>query len=221
MDAIVPKRGGDSTGVTDRVVNQFLCELDGVEGAIAGASAGKQLYVLGASSRPDLIDPALLRPGRLDKSLYCGLPDSSERADMLRRMCSGLQLTPDVDVQYVADRTDEYTPADLQAIVTNAQMALVQEVMHAVQEGMRRSKEKGTSSNGSSGSQTAPPAVATTLPPLSQAHLLAALESSKPSTSQAERARYDKIYHKFKLNREDSMDKNHFDASKQQRQALA
>lgn len=63
------RRGHDSTGVTDRVVNQMLTELDGVEGQEAG------LWVLAATSRPDLIDPALLRPGRFDVSVRCPLPD--------------------------------------------------------------------------------------------------------------------------------------------------
>ena len=68
FDSMAPRRGHDSTGVTDRVVNQLLTQLDGVEGL-------EGVYILGATSRPDLIDPALLRPGRLDKSLYCGMPD--------------------------------------------------------------------------------------------------------------------------------------------------
>jgi hypothetical protein len=61
------RRGHDSTGVTDRVVNQLLTQLDGVEGL-------EGVYILAATSRPDLIDPALLRPGRLDKALLCPLP---------------------------------------------------------------------------------------------------------------------------------------------------
>ena len=62
------RRGHDDTGVTDRVVNQFLTQLDGVE-VLSG------VYVLAASSRPDLIDPALLRPGRIDKRIECLIPD--------------------------------------------------------------------------------------------------------------------------------------------------
>ena len=62
------RRGHDDTGVTDRVVNQFLTQLDGVE-VLSG------VYVLAASSRPDLIDPALLRPGRIDKKIECLIPD--------------------------------------------------------------------------------------------------------------------------------------------------
>ena len=63
------RRGHDSTGVTDRVVNQLLTQLDGVEGLGAG------VFVVAATSRPDLVDPALLRPGRIDKKLYCPIPN--------------------------------------------------------------------------------------------------------------------------------------------------
>ncbi|KAI9021917.1 P-loop containing nucleoside triphosphate hydrolase protein [Hyaloraphidium curvatum] len=75
FDAIAPRRGHDNTGVTDRVVNQLLTQMDGAE-KVEG------VYVLAATSRPDLIDPALLRPGRLDKSLLCGMPDEGERAEV-------------------------------------------------------------------------------------------------------------------------------------------
>ena len=68
-------RGHDSTGVTDRVVNQMLTQMDGAEGLDG-------VYVLAATSRPDLIDPALLRPGRLDKSLLCDMPDLEGRKEV-------------------------------------------------------------------------------------------------------------------------------------------
>lgn len=77
FDAIAPKRGHDNTGVTDRVVNQLLTELDGVEGL-------KGVFVLAATSRPDMIDAALLRPGRLDKLLLCDFPNEYERRDILQ-----------------------------------------------------------------------------------------------------------------------------------------
>ena len=67
FDSLAPRRGHDNIGVTDRVVNQFLTQLDGVE-TLEG------VYVIAATSRPDLIDPALLRPGRLDKHIYCNIP---------------------------------------------------------------------------------------------------------------------------------------------------
>ncbi|XP_021758011.1 peroxisome biogenesis protein 1-like isoform X2 [Chenopodium quinoa] len=77
FDSIAPKRGHDNTGVTDRVVNQFLTELDGVE-VLSG------VFVFAATSRPDLLDAALLRPGRLDRLLFCDFPSLRERSDILR-----------------------------------------------------------------------------------------------------------------------------------------
>lgn len=68
-------RGHDSTGVTDRVVNQMLTEMDGAQGLDG-------VYVLAATSRPDLIDPALLRPGRLDKAVFCDMPDLTDRLEV-------------------------------------------------------------------------------------------------------------------------------------------
>ncbi|KAG6788890.1 hypothetical protein POTOM_004968 [Populus tomentosa] len=76
FDSIAPKRGHDNTGVTDRVVNQFLTELDGVE-VLTG------VFVFAATSRPDLLDAALLRPGRLDRLLFCDFPSQQERQEIL------------------------------------------------------------------------------------------------------------------------------------------
>jgi len=75
FDSIAPKRGHDSTGVTDRVVNQLLTQMDGAEGLDG-------VYVLAATSRPDLIDSALLRPGRLDKALLCDMPNVNDRKEV-------------------------------------------------------------------------------------------------------------------------------------------
>ncbi|XP_005797465.2 peroxisome biogenesis factor 1 [Xiphophorus maculatus] len=118
FDSLAPRRGHDSTGVTDRVVNQLLTELDGVEGL-------QGVYVLAATSRPDLIDPALLRPGRLDKSLYCPPPDQEARIEILKALSSGLSMTPDVDLQQLAAVTQQFTGADLKALLYNAQLEAV------------------------------------------------------------------------------------------------
>ena len=79
FDSIAPKRGHDNTGVTDRVVNQLLTEMDGAEGL-------EGVYVLAATSRPDLIDLALLRPGRLDKNIFCDIPTLEERLEVLKTL---------------------------------------------------------------------------------------------------------------------------------------
>nr|KAF6470080.1 peroxisomal biogenesis factor 1 [Molossus molossus] len=115
FESIAPRRGHDNTGVTDRVVNQLLTQLDGVEGL-------QGVYVLAATSRPDLIDPALLRPGRLDKCLYCPPPDQVSRLEILKVLSVSLPLAADVDLQHVASVTDSFTGADLKALLYNAQL---------------------------------------------------------------------------------------------------
>ncbi|XP_061520902.1 peroxisome biogenesis factor 1 isoform X1 [Phycodurus eques] len=115
FDSLAPRRGHDSTGVTDRVVNQLLTQLDGAEGL-------QGVYVLAATSRPDLIDPALLRPGRLDKSLYCPPPGKEDRAAILKVLSAGVTLAADVDLDELAARTEGFTGADLKAVLYNAQL---------------------------------------------------------------------------------------------------
>ncbi|XP_077632350.1 peroxisomal ATPase PEX1 isoform X1 [Crocuta crocuta] len=119
FESIAPRRGHDNTGVTDRVVNQLLTQLDGVEGL-------QGVYVLAATSRPDLIDPALLRPGRLDKCVYCPPPDQVSRLEILNVLSDSLPLADDVDLQHVASVTDSFTGADLKALLYNAQLEALQ-----------------------------------------------------------------------------------------------
>ncbi|RLV92467.1 Peroxisome biosynthesis protein PAS1 [Spathaspora sp. JA1] len=122
FDSIAPKRGHDSTGVTDRVVNQMLTQMDGAEGLDG-------VYVLAATSRPDLIDSALLRPGRLDKSVICDLPDYECRLDILERVCRKMDLAEDVDLTEIANRTEGFSGADLQGLVYNGYLKAVHVVL--------------------------------------------------------------------------------------------
>ncbi|CAK1367623.1 unnamed protein product [Cercospora beticola] len=144
FDAIAPKRGHDSTGVTDRVVNMLLTMMDGAEG-LSG------VYVLAATSRPDLIDPALLRPGRLDKSLICDMPNEEDRLDILRATSDKLHLLPDLtsedntgpeSMHEVARRTDGYSGADLQAVMYNAHLEAIHDVLGPSTENATLESEK-------------------------------------------------------------------------------
>ena len=136
FDSLAPKRGHDSTGVTDRVVNQLLTQLDGAEG-LSG------VYVLAATSRPDLIDPALLRPGRLDKSLLCNMPSASERNDILRAVARDLDLDSTIlddhekgsNLVEVSEQTEGYSGADLQAIMYNAHLNAIHDILKNGQHG--------------------------------------------------------------------------------------
>lgn len=122
FDSLAPRRGHDSTGVTDRVVNQLLTQLDGVESRVG-------VYVIGVTSRPDLIDPALLRPGRLDKLLFVGIPNDGERLEILQAICAKMKdvLAPDLDLEELSGRCVNFTGADLSALMANAQLLAVHE----------------------------------------------------------------------------------------------
>ena len=110
FESIAPRRGADSSGVTDRVVNQLLTFLDGVEDR-------DDVYVMAASSRPDLVDPALLRPGRLDKPLYCNFPGEEERMAIYQAVARNFDLAEDCGVDMLRTCAREYpafTGADIQ-----------------------------------------------------------------------------------------------------------
>ncbi len=127
LESIAPRRGHDNTGVTDRVVNQLLTQLDGVE-SLDG------VYVLAASSRPDMIDPALLRPGRLDLSLLCGMPDAAERASILATHLSKLKTEGPVDLDALARATEGLSGADLAGVVSTAHLAAVHRILDTEQQ---------------------------------------------------------------------------------------
>ena len=151
FDSIAPKRGHDSTGVTDRVVNQMLTQMDGAEG-LSG------VYVLAATSRPDLIDPALLRPGRLDKSLLCDMPRKvDERANIIKTLSSSLSMgdTALANLDTLARRTDGYSGADLQGLVSTAHLEAVHDVLGDTKNLSANKSAKGPKSNNSSGGSRA------------------------------------------------------------------
>lgn len=122
FDSIAPKRGHDSTGVTDRVVNQMLTQMDGAEGLDG-------VYVLAATSRPDLIDPALLRPGRLDKSLLCDMPTHEDRVGILQALSGKMHLAAEVDLAVLASRTAGFSGADMQALLYNAHLGAIHDAL--------------------------------------------------------------------------------------------
>ncbi|OQR66283.1 nuclear valosin-containing protein-like [Tropilaelaps mercedesae] len=117
LDALCPRRsdGADGGGPTSRVVNQLLTEMDGLE-------PRKQVFVLAATNRPDIIDPAMLRPGRLDHIIHIGLPSRGDRVDILRALTKNATKPPisGVTLDELADRTDKFSGAELAALVKTA-----------------------------------------------------------------------------------------------------
>jgi transitional endoplasmic reticulum ATPase len=115
LDSLVPARGGGlgEPQVTERVVNTILSEMDGLEEL-------QNVVVIGATNRPTLIDPALLRPGRFDELVYVGVPDTAGRRRILAIHTRDMPLDADVDLESLAQRTDRFTGADLEDLVRRA-----------------------------------------------------------------------------------------------------
>lgn len=127
LDSLVPRRGSDhggGSGVSERVVNQLLTEMDGLE-------SRRNVYVIAATNRPELIDPAMMRPGRLDKLLYVPLPTAEERASILRKLGVNVTTGNDVDLGLIGSSTsaEGYSGADLAALLREAGLAVLKEHM--------------------------------------------------------------------------------------------
>lgn len=116
LDSIAKARGGgggDAGGAGDRVLNQILTEMDGM-------NAKKNVFIIGATNRPDQIDSALLRPGRLDQLIYIPLPDEPSRISILKAALKRSPLAPSVDLQFLAKNTHGFSGADLTEICQRA-----------------------------------------------------------------------------------------------------
>ncbi|XP_011895967.1 PREDICTED: nuclear valosin-containing protein-like isoform X3 [Cercocebus atys] len=137
VDALCPRRSDRETGASVRVVNQLLTEMDGLE-------ARQQVFIMAATNRPDIIDPAILRPGRLDKTLFVGLPPPTDRLAILKTITKNGTKPPldaDVNLEAIAGdlRCDCYTGADLSALVREASICALRQEMARQKSG----KEKG------------------------------------------------------------------------------
>ncbi|WP_026360698.1 AAA family ATPase [Amycolatopsis nigrescens] len=127
IDALAPRRGQSSdSGVADRVVAALLTELDGVEPM-------REVVVLGATNRPELVDPALLRPGRLERQVYVPPPDAEARAAILRATAKNTPLAADVDLAELASTLDKYSAADCAALVREAALTAMRESLEATE----------------------------------------------------------------------------------------
>ena len=130
LDALVPKRSQENNNSSERVVNQLLTEMDGLEDR-------KQIFIIAATNRPDIIDPAMLRPGRLDKLLYVPLPDFNDRCSILETITKHLKLDKDIELNKINmdKRMEGFSGADIAALVREAQL-------HALKRLTEKEKEK-------------------------------------------------------------------------------
>ncbi|XP_037466025.1 peroxisome biogenesis protein 1-like isoform X4 [Triticum dicoccoides] len=167
FDSIAPQRGTHSAGVSDRVVNQFLTELDGVE-TLTG------VFVFAATSKPQLIDAALLRPGRFDRLVFCDFPRWDERVEILKVHSRTVSLASDASLEDVASLTEGFTGADLAAILTDAGLAAVHEVLDSRQDGIPERE-----------------------PCISKELLVSVAMKARPSTPADDKSGYDKEFGEF------------------------
>ena len=131
LDAIAPRRGMHTdAGVTDRIVNQILTEMDGIQ-------ILKGVVVIGATNRPDILDPALLRPGRFDRVMYVPPPDERGRYQIFQIHTREMPLDDDVDLRKLAEMTDGYTGADIEAVCREAALTAAREDLNIKKVSMR------------------------------------------------------------------------------------
>uniref|UniRef100_A0A2K6DV63 Nuclear VCP like n=1 Tax=Macaca nemestrina TaxID=9545 RepID=A0A2K6DV63_MACNE len=140
VDALCPRRSDRETGASVRVVNQLLTEMDGLE-------ARQQVFIMAATNRPDIIDPAILRPGRLDKTLFVGLPPPTDRLAILKTITKNGTKPPldaDVNLEAIAGdlRCDCYTGADLSALVREASICALRQEMARQKSGNEKGELK-------------------------------------------------------------------------------
>ncbi|GAA3448748.1 AAA family ATPase [Dactylosporangium matsuzakiense] len=127
VDALAPTRGqATDGGTTDRVVAALLTELDGVESL-------RNVVVIGATNRPDLVDPALLRPGRLERLVFVPPPDAAARAEILRTASKSVPLAADVDLPALAGSLERFSAADCAALIRESALAAMRESLDATE----------------------------------------------------------------------------------------
>jgi len=140
LDSIAKSRGasvGDAGGAADRVINQILTEMDGM-------GAKKNVFIIGATNRPDIIDPAILRPGRLDQLIYIPLPDEKSRMQVFKASLRKSPVSKDVDIGFLAKITSGFSGADITEICQRAAKMAIRE---CIEKEIKREKERAAAGN--------------------------------------------------------------------------
>jgi len=138
LDSIAKARGssiGDAGGAGDRVMNALLCEMDGV-------GAKKTLFLIGATNRPDILDPAILRPGRLDQLIYIPMPDDASRLSILQASLRKTPVSAQVDLAHIAHKTRGFSGADLTAICQRAVKSAIRDAIAAMEQKKRDQEQQ-------------------------------------------------------------------------------
>ncbi|GAA5871050.1 hypothetical protein JCM16303_001675 [Sporobolomyces ruberrimus] len=181
LDAMVPRRDDSLSESSARIVNTLLTELDGLE-------SRKQVFVIGATNRPDILDPAMVRPGRLDKLLYVDLPSPPERVEVLKALTKKTPTSDDVNLEKIAldQRAEGLSGADLSALVREAAVAALREMFTSIDlDGPPLAAPTSIEEGG------------TGLAKVEMRHFETALARANPSVSVPQRRRFEVLRKKF------------------------
>jgi len=181
LDSIAQQRGGsqgDGGGAADRVMNQLLTEMDGI-------GAKKTVFIIGATNRPDIIDTALMRPGRLDQLLYIPMPDYESRLGILRATLRKSPVSKEVDLAYLSAQTDKFTGADLTEICQTACKLAIREEIERDIERERMREEAGEDME-----QVEEEDDEDTMPEILSSHFESAVRQARRSVSDRDLAQY-------------------------------
>eukprot|EP00475_Leptophrys_vorax_P017123 TRINITY_DN2366_c0_g1_i1.p1 TRINITY_DN2366_c0_g1~~TRINITY_DN2366_c0_g1_i1.p1 ORF type:complete len:855 (-),score=306.50 TRINITY_DN2366_c0_g1_i1:104-2608(-) len=196
LDAIAKARGGslgDAGGAGDRVMNQLLTEMDGI-------NPQKQVFFIGATNRPDIIDPALKRPGRLDQTIFIDLPDFPARVAVFKACMRKSPVDPDVDLEWFAERTEGYSGADLHGVCKlAARIAIRHTINYEVDKEKKKSKkrEEFAARGEEYDSENDEEFKGDPVPTLTKKMLMLALREVKPSVTRAQYQTYLDMKKKF------------------------
>jgi transitional endoplasmic reticulum ATPase len=183
LDSIAKSRGGsvgDAGGASDRVVNQLLTEMDGM-------TSKKNVFVIGATNRPEQLDAALVRPGRLDTLVYVPLPDQASREGILKAQLRKTPVANDIDMSFIASKTHGFSGADL-GFVTQRAVKLA--IKQAISLDIERVKEREAAGEDVS-MDVDDEDVEDPVPELTRAHFEEAMKSARRSVSDVEIRRYE------------------------------
>jgi transitional endoplasmic reticulum ATPase len=178
LDSIAKSRGGslgDAGGAGDRVINQILTEMDGI-------GKKKNVFVIGATNRPDIIDPAILRPGRLDQLIYIPLPDFGSRLAILKAALRKSPVAKDVNLEFLAQHTHGFSGADLTEICQRAVKLAIRESIEIAEQRQKEHQESGAENMETEDDP---------VPELTRAHFEEAMKFARRSVSDQDIRKYE------------------------------
>jgi transitional endoplasmic reticulum ATPase len=191
LDSIASARGGnsgDGGGAGDRVINQMLTEMDGI-------NSKKSVFIIGATNRPDIIDPAIIRPGRLDQLVYIPLPDEESRKNILESSLRKSPLAEDVDLGFLAKHTNGFSGADLTEICQRAVKFAIRE---SIEKEIQREEEMAQAADeGMDEDEALGPAV----PFITRAHFEEAMKYARRSVADKDIRHYEMFAQKLAQSR--------------------